>query len=517
MRGTVRLAALLLALAFALCGCSPRAREIEGLNEISLPQPADEDENMILGEQFASRPVDVALYFPAADGAGFSVINRSIAAEPGAGLISAAVRALLTSAGERSISFPVGDVRLLSCEYACGIATIRLSLDARSAQSPQELLAVETAISNTLLGIDGVRGVNVLIGDESESFSQLPLGVQTEIVGSVTASYAQLQAERDRLLSVDPTPVARTAALYFPANGGAWLVPELREITLTSADFAGALVDALKAGPKEQSCAVPVLPESVELLNAEPAVETLSSGERVLSLNFSSQLANYLAFSGMEVWKLVGSVAMTMCSFMPEVDAVRVMVNDEPITICEMGDGIVSFPDGLIRRKVFASRVGGVATLYLVNANNALQPVERAVSTRSAYSPRGLMNELFAYAGKEIGGLRFPLPVSAYPEDLLGIHVASDIAEVNLSADFYRGCQSLGAGDERNLVYSIVNTLCQLDDVSAVRFYIEGVAAETLAGGIYLRSPLLPNPGIIAAGASEAPQASAAPEATTAP
>ena len=497
--------AILLAACVGLCGCAPRTREADGANEISLPQPSAEPQNMILGEQLTPTPASVALYFPASDGAGFSVVSRAIRAEPGIGLIRAAIDALLDSApSEESLDFPVGDIRVLSTEYACGVATINLSLDARNVQNQQELLSVVIAIANTLLGIDGVSGVNVLIGGECESFCQLPLGVLSSNTPSVTAAYAQLQAERDRLLALDPTPVSRKAVLYFPAGNGSWLVPELRDVTLASPDFATALVGALKAGPHADSCAIPALPNAGDLLNAEPDIVTTDGGEHVLSLDFSSSLANYLAFSGLEVWKLLGSVAMTMCSFMPELDAVRVMVNGEPITICEIGDGIVSFPDGLIRRRDFASRVGGVATLYLADENNALAPVERAVSTRSAYSPRSLLNELFAYAARDGAELRFPMPENAYPEDLLGVRVQDGVAQVNLSADFYRACQTISAVDERNLVYSIVNTLCQLESVRAVRFYVEGLSAETLAGGIYLKSPLMPNPGVIAATDSSA-------------
>ena len=513
MRKGLRLLALTAAACVCLCGCAPRVREGDAAREITLPQPTQEAQSMFLGEQLTQMTADVALYFPASDGVGFSVVNRTIRAEAGTGMIRAAVNALLSTANGATMAFPVADVRVLSCEYACGIATVRLSLDARGAQSPQELLAVETAVGNTLLGIEGVSGVNVLIGDESEGFGQLPLGVQTGIQPSVTASYAQLQAERDRLLSGDPSPILRNAVLYFPANGANWLVPELREVTLTSADFAGALIEALKQGPAQEACAVASLPDVSDLMKGTPSVETLSTGERVLSLNFSSALANYLAFSGLEVWKLVGSVSMTMCSFLPEVDAVRVMVNDEPITILEIGDSIVSFPGGLIRRADFADSIGGVATLYLANESGALQAVERAVSSRSAYSPRSLMIELFSFAGRE-SAPRLPVPGSVYPEDLLGLRVVDGVAQVNLSSDFYRACQSLDAVDERNLVYAIVNTLCRLDAIRGVRFFVEGVAADTLAGGIYLRSVLLPNPGIIAEDPATAEARYAAPTAS---
>ena len=522
MRRSIRLVALLAAVAVALCGCSLLNRQPQEIaNEISLPEPAQEDQDMILGERRSGRTVDVTLYFPASDGAGFSTVTRSIRAEQGEELLEAAVTALLSAhPGNESMSLSNGDTRLLSCEYACETATVNLSIDARSAQNPQELLALETAIGNTLLGIDGVKGVNVLIGGQSEGFWQLPLGVQTETVSSVTASYAQLQAERDRLRQADAMPVSRKVLVYFPTSDSSWLVPELRDAVFHTSDFAGALVALLQSGPLDGTCAIPSIPEGVELLDEHPEISTLPGGERVLSLNFSAALANYLAFSGLEVWELAGSIVLTACSFLPEIDAVRIMVNGDPITICEMGDGIVSFPEGLMRRSDFASRVGSVASLYLVNQNDRLQLVRRAVSTRSAYSPRSLITKLFSYAGGGGAVVRLPVPRSLYPEDLLGISVSGGIARVNLSAGFYRACQSLSPEDERNLVYAMVNTLCQLEDIRAVRFYVEGLAADTLAGSIYLKSPLMPNPGIVALpepAATEAPLATEPPLATPEP
>ena len=491
----LKLCAVLTAAVLGLSGCALRGGEREAVREVTLPEPTRETQDMILGEQRAQQSTDVALYFAAPDGAGFSTITQNLTAESDAGLLEAAVNALLTaSPGGESMSLPGGDTRLLACEYACGIATVNLSIDARSVQSAQELLALQAAIGNTLLGIEGVQGVNVLIGGQSESFWQLPTGVQTETIASVTASYAQFQAERERLAVEDGMPVSRKAALYFPSTQGGWLVSELRDVVFSSEDFAGPLIAALQAGPREADCAVPSIPEGVELLEGGPVTRTLSTGERVLSIDFSSALANYLAFSGLEVWELVGSVALTACSFLPEIDAVRILVNGEPITICETDDGILRFPDGLIRRQDFARRIGSVATFYLEDAEGRLQPVKKAVSTRSAYSPRSLLTELFGFAG--VDGMNLPVSRNLYSEDLLGVRVEGGIARVNLSAGFYRACQTLDARSERNLIYAMVNTLCQLEDIRAVRFYIEGLAADTLAGNVYLKSPLLPNPGV---------------------
>ena len=74
---------------------------------------------------------------------------------------------------------------------------------------------------------------------------------------------------------------------------------------------------------------------------------------------------------------------------------------------------------------------------------------------------------------------------------------AGGTATLNMTSDFYRLCQLMTEEEERLLVYSIVNTLCTLPSVSAVRITIEGEIIESLAGSIYLTGGLLPNPGII--------------------
>ena len=197
MDKALRLAAWLIALSMLLSGCVPSQRSSESIGEIALPEPSAEPENMILGETLPTRMTNVSLYYAMSDGATFSTVTLGIRADAGENLLEAAVNALLNPAAGEGMYFSTGDTRLLSCEYACGIATVDLSIDARNVQSEQELLALETAIGNTLLGIEGVRRVNVLIGGQSESFGQLPHGVQTEVIPSVTASYAQLLAERD--------------------------------------------------------------------------------------------------------------------------------------------------------------------------------------------------------------------------------------------------------------------------------------------------------------------------------
>ena len=136
---------------------------------VALPEPEPQAPDMILGEEISSEPVDITLYIPTADGRGFSRVSRRVAAQAGPGAAEAAVNALLSEG--RNAGF-TADTRMLRFECGRGLATVTLSIDARGTQSAQDLLTLIASIGNTLLTFDGIDGVNVLIGGQSESISR---------------------------------------------------------------------------------------------------------------------------------------------------------------------------------------------------------------------------------------------------------------------------------------------------------------------------------------------------------
>ena len=70
-------------------------------------------------------------------------------------------------------------------------------------------------------------------------------------------------------------------------------------------------------------------------------------------------------------------------------------------------------------------------------------------------------------------------------------------AVLNLSGNFYSQCQSLDAQKERLLIYAMVNALAELDTIGAVNFLVEGRQVDSLVGSVYLRTALMPDPGIV--------------------
>ena len=78
------------------------------------------------------------------------------------------------------------------------------------------------------------------------------------------------------------------------------------------------------------------------------------------------------------------------------------------------------------------------------------------------------------------------------------MHVEDGTAHINLSAALYSACQSFTPEQERALVYSIVNTLvANSGTILRVQFYIDGAVADTFAGTISIRTPLMANPGLV--------------------
>jgi len=79
---------------------------------------------------------------------------------------------------------------------------------------------------------------------------------------------------------------------------------------------------------------------------------------------------------------------------------------------------------------------------------------------------------------------------------LLSLEVADKIATVNFSREIQTNHPGGSAG-ETMTVYSIVNTLTQLEDIDAVQFLVEGEKEEAIWGHLYTLEPIEPNQELI--------------------
>lgn len=496
MKRTLAFLLVLSVTVLGLTGCiSVSLTPVQQVGDVVLPAPQEVSPAAPTGDSRAESRHRVTLYYISADQQQLTPLPRDVRLTGEETLPEKAVERLLEGEATASL-LPIAPkgTRLNWLEQSQNIVTVDLTVHAL-ALGAQELCWMNAALANTLTSLPGIDHVNILIGGRQESAMTLPSGAISHTNASLTALWAQLQADEDRFRT-DPlaAQIERRATLYF----GAWLdnrlLPELRTMVLYTDNFAEVLVGELAKGPLNTPQAHGVLPAGVALV-APPQLRTLEDGRRVLQLSFPADLFTRLEEENLSRWQLFSALTLTLCRFLPELDGLMIDVGDQAVTSLTDGVRNSTFPDGVLDQSLFDGAVGAVARLYFASEAGTLCAVERAMDRESAVSPRALLEQLIA--GPYVFDAQPVFPEGMTDADLLGVRIEDRTALVNLSSNFYRLCQGFSPEQERNLVYAIVNTLTELNGVDRVRFYIGGELVESLAQSIYLKAALLPNPGIV--------------------
>jgi len=489
----LRLVALVL-LAALLSGCASLSFVPERANESrTLPPAQDDGLTAPVGDSAAEYTGRFTLNYVGSDQQALVAVSRTMRLT-GEDLMAEKVMERLldppdTLPGVMPIA-PAG-TKLLWVEQSEGVVTVNLSEDAL-ALTEQELTWMRAAIANTLVGTDGIRYVNVLIGGKEQSALSLPTGSLSRNDGNLTALWAQQAADEERFTQQDGR-LDREATLYFPSADGAFLLPEVRTVRFESADYALELIRQMALDGANRR----LLPEG-DILAHDPAIETLEDGRRVISLRLGGGFEEALSQIGVQPGLAYGALALTLCRFVPEIDALRVTVGDAPLSQVPLGDRVLTPADGVIAPDDFDSLIGRVAQIYLTDRETGkLVAVSRAMERGAALSPRVLVEQVLAGPMPHESGAVAVAPAGVGKADIEGVRIEEGIALVNLSGNFYRSCQQLGVEAERNLVYALVNTLSGLSPVNRVRFFIDGQTVDTLVTTISLRGALMPNPGIV--------------------
>lgn len=498
MRKMALVGALLMAAALALSGCvSIPLTQVQTAGQVTLPEPSVTPPPAPTGDSWAPRTVQVDLYYIDADQQQLSPLSRSIRLEGAVSVAEAALERLLEGTDVTGlVAVAAEDVALTGLEISQGIAMVDLSVDALELDG-QGLCWMKAAIANTLVGLEGIQYVQVLVDGKEESAMSLPTGALTANNATLTALWAQQQADEERFAANPATAqIQRRITLYFGAQQDGRLLPEVRQVVLSSGNVAQDIIEALRQGP-DSPYAHAVFPQDAALTRS-PEIATLEDGRRVLLLSFSEGLYEKLERDGMSAWQLVSALTHTLCRTIPQLDGITVGVNGQLITRLESETDKLVFEDAVIAPRDFDDAVARMAVLYFAGSQGGLTRVERAMDLVSAVSPRALLAQLIAGPDVLDQNALPVFPQGVTEADLLGIRIEDGCALVNLSSNLYRLCQDITQEQERSLIYSMVNTLCALEEVDRVRFYVGGAAVDSLAGWIYLKGELLPNPGLVA-------------------
>ena len=471
-----------------------------GAAAAELPSPPEAGTDMILGEYTGGYYSEVTLYYEAAGGMELTGVTQTVYVPVGGSTAEAALDALFAYGREEDyISVMPGDAYAKSIDVNCGIATVDLSVNLSALRDESELVLLVMAVTNTLTGIDGIDYVNVLINGRPESVCSLPLGVLSynETAASTVWSVLQVESEYFGSMWGESGSITRDAVLYFPSVNGQWVLPEVRTITFTDDNYAYRLISELMAGPEGGDAYSLFIASGAGILASEPEIVISGSGQKILVIDLNNIVRDYLLLQGIADWQFAAAVTMTLTSFVPEADAVCIKIDGTPVTQLNIRGQHKQFDDGCMTRSMFSMYAGSTCRLYFANEDGKLCAVQRAISSQRADSPYALIIQLIAGPSSSEEDYFRVMPAGITAGDLLGVEVKDGIACVNMSANFYRLCQALNPTEERLLVYAIVNTLCELPDIDAVSFRIEGETVYSLAGEIYLKSDLMMDPSII--------------------
>ena len=283
-------------------------------------------------------------------------------------------------------------------------------------------------------------------------------------------------------------------------RSGEYLLPETHRLSVSGGDYLGAIISELMRGPDDTNDCARLLPSSSQYMREAPEIITSSDGSKIAVISLKGAAGDYFDRNGISTALAFGSMTRSICGFVPNVDGA--LYDIDGIVVNELYDSqgrlMYTFADGIMRRSDFDSLVGDTATLYYPASDcSAVVPVCVAMPRYDVDNPRALLKLLMQQPLS--AGLSRATPDIVTDADTLGVRVENDQVLINLSGAFYQACQGLTSGRARTMVYAIVNTMCQMDGISGVRFYFDGERVESLASTISMRGPLMYNGGIVRA------------------
>ncbi len=489
MKKRGRLAALLLLALALLGGCMSEIEERAGVDlaamPIAAPVAAPQEDGWTDGTMTA------ALYFLDEQGERLLPVTREIAVPGGELPAQAALRALLGGPleGEAAWWPELGNVQAEAwLELSGGIATVNLPGRAR-ALTPQMLYALRLAIAATLTELPDVSYVNVLVGGREEGVdlgATLPAGTLSRVTDPDVAS----QYRRASELAQDGG-CTRLATLFFPAPGGAFVLPSVRGVQLASTSAIDVLYTLLTELGRSDAQAMENVPAPMDYIVEMPEIVRAQDGAtRAIELRFSQELLGALEAAGLSRDAYMAMLTDTLMGFVPGVDGLQVEIGGERVTAPEGGE---PFAQGLAARGDYLSWTGAPATLYAPGAREGtLKSVRAVLPQASQRSPRARLAGLMALEGAQRA-----LPQGVTEADVLAVYVRGDNAAVDLSPAFAQALSALTPQQERAAVYAMVNTLTEDDGIREATFFFGGEQVEALAGGLEMRGSFARDPGMV--------------------
>ena len=319
----------------------------------------------------------------------------------------------------------------------------------------------ELTLSSTFFSLQGVdlavacaclaRTVCAYTGETSMTLSDELGRIHMELTPDSFLIQDEYQTDTDQMFT-----------LYFPSEDRRYVIPELREATLSENETAETyLLRELLSGPQTVGLQ-PTMPDGTDILN-------VSTSGGICTVDLSSDFYDN-AFSGdYGLYTAVYSIVDTLTG-LESVDSVIFLKDGASIG----GSGVMLLGEPLTRDTRVIGPVhnaGGemdvnLYTLQRITGEPFAVPV-RVKQKVSAPSAEAVLTELLGYTPPQ--GFYNPIP---FGTELLSVSVSGSVCYVDLSREFIPGNDT--EEKEREAVWALVQTLTGLDAVNSVMLTIEG-------------------------------------------
>lgn len=502
-----------------LSGCiggEERAPEME-LSQ-TLPQRAEDGEER--GE-FTAR-----LYFLSDDGLNLSVEERELVYGKNTGRAEAAVEALIDGPVSTVLNESVpGDVSLQRVEVSSDACNVYLL--ASYTPDARRWIIARAAIAATVFACEDVPAVNLYLNGMEPGYYGRALGAMYPITNMLDTYIVELQQEFKEISEAEGSGngvyETRTATMYFTDTSHTLLIA--KNVTLnydsseTNESVATLLINRLLNGSEGES----VLPEDFTLHTPiiitkeesftegeEPSeesdtphpTETLpgdTEGEDPGIAQDEPQIIDIIIEQPQTEYDediMCGALTMTLTGYIPNVQGVA-------ISVCDSAGRITSLCENdYFTREDFANSLGRMVNIaYPDEKGGLMYRVPKAMTSRDSYDPRSVLEALFE--GPAVPGVLYP---GFTRKDILDVYITGNTAVVNWKAGFGEKLKAYIASEdgvgipndkrERMFIYSVVNTLTEIQGISAVWMLEDGQKLGKI-GEMYLGNALMRNPGII--------------------
>ena len=270
--------------------------------------------------------------------------------------------------------------------------------------------------------------------------------------------------------------------LYFINDDGTGIVSEPQNIRYrTDDDLIRGAFDQLRRGPSSSKLK-PIMPKDTEITGIE------LSGGGFLTVNFSEK---FLSDDPSRNILNVYAVVKTLCST-AHVSSVKVLVGGEPITGRDKKPlEYISASDINLETEEYRSELRAVDLYFADSKAKKLVKETRTIKiTDQQPIEQYLINELIkGTSSKKMKSLLSDKTV------LVSVDVEENICYLNFKSN-YLDDNSGTSEHEKLVIYSIVNSLTELQTISGVQFYMDGKRVEKF-GSVSIKDYIKRNESII--------------------